>query len=322
MLHWVLSAFLLLLFMAPAVAQQVITFDPSLNEFPEGVAIDKSGNIWVTIQPLCQVRRYSPDYVEMLRVNLVSGPCLGANGLAVDANGTAFAAVVTPDAATRGVYQIEPWGEFHRLPGTGAIVYANGLALDRHNGNLYVTDFIRGAIWRVPHGGPAELWTEGGPLVGNLPLPPGFPPFNFPLGANGIVFYEDALIVAVTFAPRLVRVPVYPDGSAGAPGILTPPPAFIAKGIFALDGLALDVHGNFYVASPAGRLVTRVSRDGSDVSIAASVAEGITAAPLSLAFGTGKGERQSIFVTINQSYGGAGSGLARVPIGVPGLPLP
>lgn len=322
MTQWIFAPFLLVLCVAFATAQPVIPLNPTLNEFPEGVAIDKTGNIWMTIQPLCQVRRYSADYVERLRVDLVSGPCIGANGLAVDANGTVFAAVATPDEATRGVYQINPWGASYRLPGTGAIEYANALALDRHNGNLYVTDMTRGAIWRIPHGGSAQLWIEGGPLVGNLPLPPGFPPLNYPLGANGIVFYNNALIVAVTYAPRLVRIPVNPDGSSGTPEILTPPQAFVEKGIFALDGLALDVHGNFYVASPAALQVARVSRNGSIVCIAASAAEGITAPPLSLAFGTGKGDRKSLFVTINQSLGGSGSGLVRVPVEVPGLPLP
>jgi len=304
-------------------AQPVIPLDPTLGEFPEGVAVDKPGNIWVTVQPLCQVRRYGPDFREDLRVDLVPRPtCLAANGLAVDANGTAFAAVSGADESTRGVYRIEPWGQFERLPGTGAIAYPNALAFDRHNGNLYVTDFVRGAIWRIPHGKPAELWVEGGPLVGNLPLPPGFPPFNYPLGANGIVFDRDHLVVAVTFAPRLVSIPVNRDGSAGTPVVLAAPPAFLAKQIYSLDGLAIDVHGNFYVASPSALSVVRVSSDGSEVAIVADSAGGVTACPLSLAFGTGKGNRQSLFITINQSLGGSGSGVVRVPAGVPGMPLP
>jgi sugar lactone lactonase YvrE len=142
------------------------------------------------------------------------------------------------------------------------------------------------------------------------------------LGANGIAFERDRLVVAVTYAPRLVSIPVKHDGSAGTPEILAGPPAFIAKQVYALDGVALDVHGNFYLASPSALAVVRVSRDGSEVAIIAGPAEGVTASPLSLAFGTGKGGRQSLFVTINQSLGGSGSGVVRVPVGVPGMPLP
>lgn len=102
-----------------------------------------------------------------------------------------------------------------------------------------------------------------------------------------------------------------------------PPPAFFAKGIFALDGLALDVFGNFFAASPSNIAIVRVSTDGTDISlIAGAAARGVTAAPLSLAFGTGKGDRQNLFVTINSSLGGVGSGLVRVYAGTPGLPLP
>lgn len=153
-------------------------------------------------------------------------------------------------------------------------------------------------------------------------MPPGFPPFDFPLGANGIAFDRDHLVVAVTYAPRLVSVPVNPDGSAGTPEILVGPPAFFAREVFSLDGLALDVHGNFYLASPSKMAVVRVSSDGSDVTVIAGSAQGVTAAPLSPAFGAGKGDRESLFVTINQSYGGAGSGVVRVPVGSSGMPLP
>jgi sugar lactone lactonase YvrE len=323
MFKWIILTFLPSIFMSAANGQTVIPLVPAAGELPEGVAIDKPGNLWVTIQPLCQVRRYTPDYREVLRVDLVPRPsCLGANGLVVDANGTAFAAVFGADESTRGVYRIEPWGDLERLPGTGAIVYPNGLAFDRHNGNLYVTDFIRGAIWRIPHGEPAELWAEGGPLAGNLPLPPGFPPLNFPMGANGIAFDRGRVIVAVTYAPRLVSIPVNQDGSAGTPEILAGPPSFLSRQVYSLDGLALDVHGNFYVASPSSHAIIRVSPDGSDITTVAAAPEGITAAPWSLAFGTGQGNRQSLFVTINQSYGGSGSGVVRVPVETPGMPLP
>lgn len=141
------------------------------------------------------------------------------------------------------------------------------------------------------------------------------------LGANGIVF-RDRVTVNVTWTPRLVTVPVNPDDSAGTPVVLVTSPRFFAKGIPFVDGLALDVHGNLWLAAPAMGLA-RVSRDGTDIQAVVAVGQqGLTAPPLSLAFGTGGGERESLFLTTNSSFGGTGSGLVRVRVGVPGLPLP
>lgn len=311
-----------LLIAAAAGAQTVIALDPALNEFPEGVAIDKPGNIWMTVQPLCEVRRYTPTGTELLRVRLVAEGCINANGLAVDATGNAYAAVGTTDEATRGVYMIEPNGAASYIAGSGQIASPNALAFDHHNGTLYVTDMTAGAVWRVTHQG-VVLWVQDPALTGTLPPPPGAPfPPDFRLGANGIAFRQGAVYVAVTWVPRIVRIAVNRDGSAGTPEVLVPPPAFFAKNIFALDGLALDVFGNFFAASPSNIAIVRVSKNGTDISLIAGVEQGVTAAPLSLAFGTGKGDRQNLFVTISPSFGGVGSGLVRVYAGTAGLPLP
>jgi len=49
----------------------------------------------------------------------------------------------------------------------------------------------------------------------------------------------------------------------------------------------------------------------------------VSAVPLlSLVFGTGKGSRQDLLATINSSFGGVVNGLVRVPVGMPGMPLP
>jgi hypothetical protein len=47
-------------------------------------------------------------------------------------------------------------------------------------------------------------------------------------------------------------------------------------------------------------------------------------AVVSLAFGTGKGNRQSLFVALNSGlgFGGAFSGIVKILAGVPGRPVP
>lgn len=307
---------------ATAGAQPVISLDPALGEFPEGVAIDKPGNIWVTVQPLCEVRRYTPEGNETLRVRLVEETCMAANGLAVDAAGVAYAAVLTADEATRGVYVIHPSGANYRLDDTGQIVYPNALVFDHNNGTLFVSDMTRGAIWRIGRDRRVTVWLEHPLLAGTLPAPAPFPP-DYKLGANGIALRQGVVYVAVTFVPRLVRIAIANDGSAGTPELLVAPTQFFGAGIYFLDGLQLDVHGNLFLASPSLPGIVKVAAESREISIvAAGPSQGIAAAPLSLAFGTGKGDRQNLFVTLNASFGGMANGVVRVPAGTPGLPLP
>jgi sugar lactone lactonase YvrE len=97
-----------------------------------------------------------------------------------------------------------------------------------------------------------------------------------------------------------------------------------------LDGLALDVHGNVYVAVPTRAAIVRINaRDRSQETVAVFPQLPVLDAPLSLAFGTGKGERTSLFIS-NGGFSGlfvpgvpwAGPGLVKINVGIPGLPLP
>ncbi len=55
--------------LAPGLAAQtVLTLDPAAGEFPVGVAVAKTGHFWVGLEPVCQVRRYTPEWKESLRV--------------------------------------------------------------------------------------------------------------------------------------------------------------------------------------------------------------------------------------------------------------
>jgi sugar lactone lactonase YvrE len=253
--------------------------------------------------------------------------CVEAVGLAVDATGVLFVAVRSTNVATHGVLVVDAQrrGKGAYLPpvvshiaGTEQIGSPNALAFDHHNGSLFVTDLTRGAVWRIGPQGDLALWIEH-PLLLGTPDPPYFPP-GTRLGANGIAVADGAVYVAVTFVPRLVRIAIDEYGSAETPELLVAPPQFFAAGAAFLDGLQLDVLGNVYLASPSLPGVVEVdASQGWKVSI---VASGLGGSPLSLVFGTGKGSRQDLFLTINSSFGGSVNGLVRVPVGMPGMPLP
>jgi sugar lactone lactonase YvrE len=313
-----------------------LPFDPLQGELPEGVAVDKVGNVYASFPVLGEIRKYTPDGEESV---LVTFDTPGALGLAVDAPGNVY---VARGAPYRGVYKVDQMGDATLVPGTDAIISSNALAFDKR-GNLYITEtwsvdaplaeypgcdvgfgpfFGPGGIWRVPRDGVAELWLRDDLLTGLCATGGAIP---FPIGANGIAYRMGALFVNNTEKGAVVRIPVEVRGDPGVPEVVavvpdldpTPPtgPPF-------LDGMALDVHGNIYVPVINQSRIVKIAPDGSTVETLATVSDGLDF-PASLAFGTGKGQRQSLFVT-NYAIGppGAGPGLLKIDVGVPGLPLP
>ena len=285
------------------------------GEHPVSVAVDKVGNVWVSLQPICQVRKYAPNWRELVRIDLV-GDCsgdTGASGLAVDATGRLYAAVKGSDPSVRGVYEVSRSGAMSRIPGTEQILFPNSIAFDHHNGTMYVTDMERGAVWRVPRGGSAEVWAEG-------PVYEGIALFGPRLGANGIAVDRGEVVVSVSFPARVVRIPIQADDSAGEPIVLSLPPDPVANPalLFAIDDIALDVFGNVFVSAIAVGGIGWVAADGSAVQRFAT----LPGAVVSLAFGTGKGSRKSLFVAMNPEFGGTFSGIVKLAAGVPGRPVP
>jgi sugar lactone lactonase YvrE len=286
----------------------VVDYDPALGQLPEGVAVDKRGDVFTSLSPLGQVWKLSRDGAQSLLAQVVPpGTGNGIAGLAVDALGNVYVAAATRDAATSGVYKIARDGSFAHLPGTGAVEFPNGITLDKR-GNVYVTDTIGGAVWRVPRGGSAELWFESPLLLGD-----GSFNFGFPLGANGIAYRQNTIVVGNTEGARLVSIPINPDGSAGSATVLAEGPALLG-----VDGIAFDVDGNVWACVIAQSTIVRVSPSGGITTIA-TAADGLDWAS-SLAFGK-NGDLWVVNFAIGPP-GGPGPGLLRLGVGVKGQPVP
>ncbi len=301
---------------ASGQVQTFVTFDPAAGEFPEGIAVDKHGTVYVGMIELDQIWRIDPSGDRSVLVE-IDVPGSGPAGLAVDAAGTVYAAVPTFDLASgqtdpafRGVYRIRPGGTAERLPGTEAMLFPNDVTLDKQ-GNVYATDTRGGTVWRVPRGGSAELWSDDPLLAGDGSLG-----FGFPIGANGIAVRNGKLIVANTERGRLVQIPVQPDGSAGEATVRTESTALLGA-----DGIALDVHGDVYLANSILSTVVRVGSDGL-IETLATADDGLNQ-PSTLAFGTGKGDRQTLFVANLSIFSPTPTpGVLKLSVGVPGQPLP
>jgi sugar lactone lactonase YvrE len=287
----------------------VVDYDLAAGEQPEGVAVDKRGDVFVSVSPLGQIRKIDRDGSESTLATLVppnSG--FGVLGLAVDAPGNIYAAVATFKPATSGVYNVARDGSFARLPGTGAIAFPNGVTLDKR-GNIYVTDTLLGAVWRLPAaGGAPEVWFQSPLLLGD-----GSAGIGVPIGANGIAYRQNEIVVGNSEGARILRIPIEPDGSAGTATILAQGPA-----VDFADGFAFDVHGNLWVCLIEHSTIVRVSPSGV-VTTFATAADGLDWAS-SLAFG----KNDDLWV-VNFAIGppgGPGPALLRFAAGAKGQPVP
>jgi sugar lactone lactonase YvrE len=294
---------------ASAPIETVVSFNPGAGEFPEGVAVDATGVAYVSlIAPVAQIRTIDRAGGQSVLAQFGAAG-FGPLGLAVNSAGDLYVALASFDPATRGVYRVGPDGSTTRLPGTGAILFPNGLALDPR-GDLYVTDSIAGAVWKVPRGGTAAVWFQSPLLAGN-----GSVGLGFPLGANGIAFGKNEVVVSNTEGAKLLRIAVLPDGGAGAASVVAQGPALAGA-----DGVALDVFGDAFVAVNSQNTLLRVSPDGSTSTLATG-ADGLNN-PASLAFGTSHGERKTLYITNFSVFSAAPTpALLRLEVGVPGEPL-
>lgn len=302
---------------------QVASYNPANGEFPEGIAVDKRGNLYVGLgpptAPFGQIRKITPGGQQTTIAWLPGAP----SGLTVDAPGNLYFGIFSFDPNVNGVYRLADGGLPERLPGTENILLPNGLAFDKV-GNLYVTDSIPGIVWRIPPSGAAQPWFQHGWLLG-CGLDPNLPP----VGANGIVHYHNALYVASTEQGLIVRVPILPDGSPGAPVIVAGSPDCdqYLTDLDSVDGIAMDVHGNIFALLVIQNKLVRLDMGTGQITDLLTAADGLHN-PASIAFGTGNGNRQRIFMTnfalippppAGNSFG---PGVLSYDVGVPGLPLP
>ena len=276
-----LACFLLIPFQAAAWDRGAVQRFATLPEGaanPEGIAVDRHGDVYVTafnpsgagvgkvyvfgdnghLKRTLDVTgassallgiAFHPDTNELLVVDIGQGRVHRVNKF----NGEASVFTVIPDVPEAGSAQATPG--------------PNALAFDGA-GNVYISDSFQGIIWRTGAGGGAPIeWVNS-----DLLRTTGFPPF----GANGMDFNRDesALFVANTGNDTVVRVPVV-AGAAGTPAVFT-------HSVNGADGLIIDRDDNLWVCAnqadeivvidPTGRAIAKLGdfegvRRGSPVGL-------------------------------------------------------
>ena len=301
---------------AQATVQVVTSFDEAQGQNPEGIAINRTGSIFVSVSPLGDIWRIPPGSDDPQPFGHVDGITPGADfgllGLAVDVFGNVYGAVQSANPDANGVWRFDrSTGDATRLPGTAAMGIPNGLAFDKQM-NLYVTDSARGAIWRIPWDGDASIWLQDPTLTGDGSLGLG-------LGANGIAVQRGVFTVTNTERRTILRIPKV-GGEPGSISVLTTLPAGDNP-----DGVTMDVFGDAFVAMNLANAIAKVRPSGSMSVVASGDPLDF---PSSVVFGTARGQRMTIYgvnFSISELFNlppGDGPGVFRFTAGVPGMPVP
>ena len=232
-------------------------------DHPEGIACGPDGGVYSGGEA-GQVYRIDIDRAEFTEIANTGGFVLG---MALDSAGNIYAC----DLVNACVHKITPEGEvsvYSTGPSSEPMAVPNYPAFDPQ-GNLYVCDSggwkeDSGRIFKVAPGGDAIVWDRSLKTFPN----------GLCVGPNG-----DSLYVAMSLnPPRIARVEILPDGSAGNVETVVELPRTVP------DGVAFDTDGNLYISCYRPDIIYRLSPEG-DLEVLAEDYEGTAmAAPTNLAF--------------------------------------
>jgi sugar lactone lactonase YvrE len=297
-------------------AETVTLFNPALIETPEGIAIDRHGNKYITLALTGEIRKVDPEgrqwSLAFLPIGVPLVPCPFLPGLLGnltldDREDVLYVSSSSCELENRGVFKVGLDGSTELLATLPADSLPNGIA--QVGRFLYVADAALPRVFRVSTvDGSVSLFVTT-PLLAAIPgvLAP---------AANGIQYFRGDLYVAASAQATMVRIPLHPNGSAGTPRIhadLQP---------FGCDDFAFDVLGRIYCTTDPANRLTRTSADGSTTEVildASDLLDGPTAA----AFGRRGFDRLELYIT-NAAFPFFTTtfrpSLMRVFIGVPGAP--
>ncbi len=275
-----------------ATAEVLASFDAAQFELPEGLAIDGDELV------LGFAFSSTADTFDLdggSRAPFAAFPVPAPNtgfftGVTTDADGAVYGALVsfTPDPVA-GVYRAATAGSEPALFASHPqLVFPNGFAWGEA-GALFVTDSATATVFSVAGDGSVTPWLSD-PLLAGDPTVCGGEPDDIAVGANGVVWTTDALFVASSDQALVARIPIQPDGSAGAIEVLAGPDCSLLGGI---DGIALDADGSLVGAVNRADRLVRIATDGAvDVILEGSPLD----FPASLAF-AGSGDERALYVT-------------------------
>ena len=210
--------------------------------FIEGINFDAAGRCYFSELDTGRVYRATPDGDVSVFLQ-VDRP----NGTTFHPDGTLYVCEMT----RRAILAVRPDGSYRVAVDAvegGPLRGPNDLVFD-YAGNLYFTDPVGssaeepvGRVCRMSPNGEVRVFAAG------LAYPNGL----------ALTAANNALIVGETRTRRLLRLPILPDGRAGAPELFCQLPDSPGGP----DGMDFDEHGRLYVAHWNAGVVEVVDADG------------------------------------------------------------
>ncbi|WP_066359961.1 SMP-30/gluconolactonase/LRE family protein [Herbidospora mongoliensis] len=228
-----------------------VHFDLAKGQQPENIALAPDGTAYVTFASARQIAAISPSGAVKILATLPDGgtaaPVLGfalTTGIVRVADGTLYFLYASGDAATTGLYRLNPGRNPHRIAALPANGLPNGLAYDEPAETFYLTDSVLGTISTVPlKGGIARTWSSAKELAAT-----GF------LGANGIKVRHGAVWATNLDQGTLLRIPI----KHGRPG----PVQVKATGLAGIDDIAFTRDEQVIATLNAPNKVVRIDAHG------------------------------------------------------------
>ena len=188
--------------------------------------------------------------------------------------------------------------------------FMNGCTLHPNRRTLLACECGSGHILAIDLGQPGrwDVWLQGDRL---RPIVPKYP------GSNGIKIHQGWAWISVSGRRLMVRVPIQPDGSAGA--------IEIAAARLSADDFAFGMSGSLYITTHPEHTLVRLDPSGARTTLAGPE-QGMVGST-ACAFGRARGEEKALYVTTDGGFliphesGIQDAKLVRIEVGESGWPM-
>jgi sugar lactone lactonase YvrE len=286
-----------------AIAQSKIVLEDKPGVFFENLAIADDGFVYITSfmdGRLLQIKASGESKTFAQLPGAVSGIVATEDG---------FLTIGWDQKQRRVMWHVSQRGEVTEALAMPEVGLPNGFTmLDAKKSPhvLLLSDSVKGLIWRADlQQKSISVWSADAALGGfDASLKPEIP------AVNGIKVHKGFVYFANMQQRSFGRIPIKPDGSAGAAEV-------VLREIF-IDDFAIDANDNIYAATHPYNSVIRIDRHNK-VTVIASYDQGLQGAT-SVAFSKGKNGANTLYVTtgggsyVPPPYGFTGGKLLRIEI--------